>query len=1125
MAPRTIFLFAGQGSQYHHMGRWYYENDPVFRATMDELDEVVRRQRGDSVLAGLYAPERAAEQPLAEFRLSHPSIFMVEFAAARMLRSHGFTPDAVLGASLGEIVAAAVAGAVDPAECLSSMLRQVELFESDCPRGGMLAVLGGTELLAELPTGTAELAAVNSASNFVLSGMDGDLDRVEAALTAKQVLCQRLPVPFPFHSSYLDAVREPFTRLVRELDVRRPAIPVVSGTTGEPVAEPDADHLWQVLRAPFDLPRALDGVLTGGRCLVLDLGPAGSMANAVRARLPAGSGSVALPVLSPYARDEVLFSKVLAARPRTAPPAAPVPKPSGAPEAVERSDHETEVEPVAARPEPDALSVYVFPGQGSQRKGMGRELFDRFPELTALADEVVGYSMRTLCVDDPQRRLRSTEFTQPALYVVNALTYLAALQEGGRLPDYVLGHSLGEYDALFAAGVFDFETGLRLVRERGLLMSRAPGGRMAAVSGLDAQALAEVLRGNGLAEIDVANLNTPTQTVIAGPAEAIDRALPLCTAAGGRCAPLNVSAPFHSRYMAGAAEEFGRVLDGTSFAAPKIPVISNVDARPHVAGRIGEMLRRQIDNPVRWTDGIRYLMGLGRLRVRELGPGQVLTKLVAKIEAEPVPTAPASGEPVEDEAGPSATEATSGRSYGSASGGAPVFGSGAVEPGSAAFRRAYGTRHAYAAGGMHHGIASIELVARMARAGLLSYFGARGLPAGRVADAVDRLRAEVPAGSPLGLNLTHDPYDERTESELVDLMLRREVRCAEVSSYVDVSPALVRYRLSGSRLLPDGLAHAPNKVLAKVTRPDVARAFMLPAPTAIVDRLVAAGDLTEEEAAAGRRLPVAGDVCLVGDCGDHTDLGVLPALLPSAIRMRDELVAQGRTSEPVRVGGAGGIGSPEAAAAAFVLGADFVLTGSMNLATAESAISDAVKDLLQTADVHDTAHAPFGELFELGGRARVLKKGTLFHARAGKLYDLWRHYGDWAQVPPGERAKVEKYLGASFEDVCAESGAEAGLDPKRRMALVFRWYCEQARRFAISGKPGREPDYQISCGPALGAGNRWLRGTELEHWRHRHVDELADRLMAGAAAILGGAGEARPDDEIPAVTGGEAGYR
>src|SRR5215813_13338065 len=168
---------------------------------------------------------------------------------------------------------------------------------------------------------------------------------------------------------------------------------------------------------------------------------------------------------------------------------------------------------------------FVFPGQGSQKRGMGQGLFDEVSEYTAVekdVDAIVGHSMRKVCLEDPDNRLKETQFTQPSLYVANALHYYKAVSQGIR-PAFVAGHSLGEYNALLAAGVFDFLTGLRLVKKRGELMSQARNGGMGAVIGLSADAIAKLIRENGLASIDVANFNSPSQIVLSGPVEDIKR--------------------------------------------------------------------------------------------------------------------------------------------------------------------------------------------------------------------------------------------------------------------------------------------------------------------------------------------------------------------------------------------------------------------------------------------------------------------------------------------------------------------------------------------------------------------------------------------------------------------------
>lgn len=279
--------------------------------------------------------------------------------------------------------------------------------------------------------------------------------------------------------------------------------------------------------------------------------------------------------------------------------------------------------------------VFMFPGQGSQTLGMGKDLFPRFREELAAADEILGYSVEELCLNGPEDRLNLTQHTQPALYVVNALTWRQKLEDEGEPPAYAVGHSLGEYNALLAAGVFDFATGLRLVRERGRLMGEASGGGMAAVVGLDRATIESVLRDNGLDALDIANLNAPDQTVISGPKEAIESARSHFEGAGARMfVPLKVSAAFHSRYMTPAAKTFDRFQQAFSFSAPAFPVIANVSAQPYRENDIAANLAGQINGPVRWTESIGYLLDRAPdAAFEEAGPGKVLAGLLRKIRA------------------------------------------------------------------------------------------------------------------------------------------------------------------------------------------------------------------------------------------------------------------------------------------------------------------------------------------------------------------------------------------------------------------------------------------------------------------------------------------------------------
>lgn len=285
------------------------------------------------------------------------------------------------------------------------------------------------------------------------------------------------------------------------------------------------------------------------------------------------------------------------------------------------------------------MIAFVFPGQGSQKKGMGQGLFDEVREYAIVekdVDAILGYSMRKLCLEDPENRLKETQFTQPSLYVVNALHYYKAASQGTR-PAFVAGHSLGEYNALLVAGVFDFLTGLRLVQKRGELMSQAKNGGMGAVIGLKAEAVAQVVRDNGLSSIDVANFNTPTQTVVSGPVDDIKRAGAVFEQAGAQMyVPLQVSAAFHSRYMADAAKSYADFLAPMTFKAPRIPVVANVTAQPYptenASDTVKQMLVNQITHSVQWSQSVRYLIGQGATQFTEMGPGNVLTRMVQQIQ-------------------------------------------------------------------------------------------------------------------------------------------------------------------------------------------------------------------------------------------------------------------------------------------------------------------------------------------------------------------------------------------------------------------------------------------------------------------------------------------------------------
>jgi trans-AT polyketide synthase/acyltransferase/oxidoreductase domain-containing protein len=434
--------------------------------------------------------------------------------------------------------------------------------------------------------------------------------------------------------------------------------------------------------------------------------------------------------------------------------------------------------------------------------------------------------------------------------------------------------------------------------------------------------------------------------------------------------------------------------------------------------------------------------------------------------------------------------------------------------GNSDFKQDYGLRYAYLAGAMYKGIASKELVVAMGKAGLMGYLGTGGMEFSEIDAAIRFIKAELAGGQSYGMNLLCNLEQPELEERTVELFLKSGIRCVEAAAFMRMTPSLVRWRLSGLTRNADGKVERPRRTLAKVSRPEVAAAFMQPAPEPIVKALLGAGKITPVEAELGQSIPMADDICVEADSGGHTDQGVAYALMPAMFLLRDEMMARYRYDKPIRVGAAGGIGTPHAAAAAFIMGADFILTGSINQCTVEAGTSDAAKDLLQELNVQDTDYAPAGDMFEIGARVQVAKRGLFFPARANKLYELYQRHNSIDEIDLKTRQQIqERYFKRSFDDVWSETKAyyakanpsklaEIEKNPKQKMALIFKWYFVHTTRLAMCGSEDQKVDYQIHCGPAMGAFNQWVKGTELQSWRKRHVAKIGAQLMQETAMLL-----------------------
>jgi PfaD family protein len=428
------------------------------------------------------------------------------------------------------------------------------------------------------------------------------------------------------------------------------------------------------------------------------------------------------------------------------------------------------------------------------------------------------------------------------------------------------------------------------------------------------------------------------------------------------------------------------------------------------------------------------------------------------------------------------------------------------------FKKAHSLRYPLVAGAMANGITSTDIVREMGQAGMIGFFGAGGLTLPQIEAAIHRLQS-VDGDVPYGFNLIHSPYDPALETATVDLYLQQGVRRVSAAAFLDLTLPLVRYRLTGIHRDETGMVVCPNQVIAKVSRTEVATKFLSPPPPKIVRALLDQGLISPDEAELAPFVPVADDLTAEADSGGHTDNRPALALLPTMLALRNELTRQYQYSRPICIGLGGGIATPAAAAAAFAMGAAYVLTGTINQSCVESGTCDTVRKMLSEAGQADVTMAPSADMFEMGVKVQVLKRGTMFPQRASKLYELYSNYNSLEELPPQqvqllENSIFKKSLASEWEQTQAffkerdpSQIARAEKDPHHRMGLVFRSYLGQSSLWAKNGVPDRVMDYQVWCGPSIGAFNEWVKGSFLEKPENRKVVTVSLNILAGAAVI------------------------
>ncbi|MES2824522.1 MAG: acyltransferase domain-containing protein [Pseudomonadota bacterium] len=304
MKKSIVFMFSGQGSQYYQMGKELYEMHPRFKLWMDHCDKILCPLIDISLIDVLYHQGKKTET-FDKILYTNPALLCIEYSLARVLMEMGFKPDYLLGYSLGEITASVVSGAVSLEEGIRLTVEYAKLLEKESPAAAMLAVIESTQVTIQYPElfENCWVTGINFKKSFVVSGLPQDVQRLQLALNEKNIISQKLPVNFGFHTELMDPLEEKFKQLVRKINISPIRTPIISALRMASIEEINTDYLWEVTRYPIEFEKTINSILQQGSYIFIDVGPSGTLATFVKYLLPADSDSLYVEVINQFGKD------------------------------------------------------------------------------------------------------------------------------------------------------------------------------------------------------------------------------------------------------------------------------------------------------------------------------------------------------------------------------------------------------------------------------------------------------------------------------------------------------------------------------------------------------------------------------------------------------------------------------------------------------------------------------------------------------------------------------------------------------------------------------------------------------------------------------------------------------